>query len=578
MLLNSNRCDFEVDVAQIVPEDILLLPLGVRFSLQGPQRHSLGARISRRISEKKFIQTDFAEALGHVGGEEEGSQNSSAGVSPPRGDGRETESPVCGLESSTSDSAIGRPGAEDRRECPTTYTKTYERTGDQKGPIKGLPKASANWNNGQCYMMKLVKDPVEIHNIKQKDGETIEEFMERFKVETGRKIAVGVKKNSSLPLEAARGTVQAAQLWVICHRGRNRRHVGSPYEVEGAPDGNFFMNIASTARPEIKFKWFLQILSGFKRGNYMPLGNLGVGKIGDTEHFTKVFHGMLSSSMMVEYGSDYPLAHPNCYTSCATITAASKDPMKKIEGGQENVKVAIHHDFLDQEVALGGTLSIEGRTVVCALLKRNLDIFAWQPFDMTGVPRRTTKHMHNIRDGYPPVRQKKRSQAPKRAKAIQAEHDDSWRMYVDFTNLNKACPQDCYPLPKIDWKVESLCGYPFKCFLDAYKGYHQIQMAELDEEKTAFHTPHGVYCYTKMLFGLKNAGATYQRLVDKAFKNQVCQNLEVYVDDLVIKSHTKAELLRDIEETFRTHKIVPREDRSCVATAIPMDNQGGSEP
>ncbi|GJV42798.1 reverse transcriptase domain-containing protein [Tanacetum coccineum] len=117
--------------------------------------------------------------------------------------------------------------------------------------------------------------------------------------------------------------------------------------------------------------------------------------------------------------------------------------------------------------------------------------------------------------------------------------DGSWRMCVDFTDLNKACPQDCYPLPEIDWKVESLCGYPFKCFLDAYKGYHQIQMAKDDEEKTAFHTSQGVYCYTKMPFGLKNAGATYQRLVDNAFEGQVGRNLEVYVDDLVIKSHTE---------------------------------------
>ncbi|GJY29941.1 reverse transcriptase domain-containing protein [Tanacetum coccineum] len=132
------------------------------------------------------------------------------------------------------------------------------------------------------------------------------------------------------------------------------------------------------------------------------------------------------------------------------------------------------------------------------------------------------------------------------------KHDGSWRMCVDFTDLNNACPHNCYPLLEIDWKVESLCGYPFKCFLDAYKGYHQIQMAEADEEKMAFHTPQGVYCYTKMPFGLKNARATYQRLVDKAFDKQVGQNLEVYVDDLVIKSHTKTELLRDIEETFRT--------------------------
>ncbi|GJS99511.1 hypothetical protein Tco_0820681 [Tanacetum coccineum] len=104
---------------------------------------------------------------------------------------------------------------------------------------------------------------------------------------------------------------------------------------------------------------------------------------------------------------------------------------------------------------------------------------------------------------------------PKEAGTIMVKrHDDSWRMCVDFTDLNKACPQDCYPLPEIDWKIKSLCGYPFKCFLDPYKGYHQIEMAESDEEKMAFHTSQGVYCYTKMPFGLKNAGATYQGLVD----------------------------------------------------------------
>jgi hypothetical protein len=184
-----------------------------------------------------------------------------------------------------------------------------------------------------------------------------------------------------------------------------------------------------------------------------------------------------------------------------------------------------------------------------------------------------------IREGYPSVRQKKRGQAPERAKAILEEvhklvdagimgevyhhdwlsnpvmvkkSDGSWRMCVDFTDLNKACPQDCYPLPEIDWKIESLCGYPFKCFLDAYKGYRQIQMATEDEEKTAFHTSQGVYYYTKMPFGLKNAEATYQRLVDNAFEKQVGRNLKFYVDDLVIKSYTKEELVRDIEETFKT--------------------------
>nr|GEX54684.1 reverse transcriptase domain-containing protein [Tanacetum cinerariifolium] len=79
-----------------------------------------------------------------------------------------------------------------------------------------------------------------------------------------------------------------------------------------------------------------------------------------------------------------------------------------------------------------------------------------------------------------------------------------------------------------------------------------IPAESADEEKTAFHTGQGVYCYTKMPFGLKNAGATYQRLMDKAFESQIGRNIEVYVDDLVVKSHTEAEMVRDIEETFQT--------------------------
>nr|GEV17510.1 reverse transcriptase domain-containing protein [Tanacetum cinerariifolium] len=214
---------------------------------------------------------------------------------------------------------------------------------------------------------------------------------------------------------------------------------------------------------------------------------------------------------------------------------------------------------------------------------KNLDIFAWQPSDMTVVPRSVAEHRLNIREEYSSVRKKKRGQVPERARAIQAEvqklvdagimrevyyhdwlsnpfmvkkHDGSWWMCVDFTDLNKACPQDCYPLSEIDWKVESLCGYLFKCFLDGYKGYHQIQLAEADEEKTAFHTGQGVYCYTKMSFGLKNTSVTYQRLMDKAFESQVGWNIEVYVDDLVVKSYTEAEMMRDIKETFRTLRKV----------------------
>ncbi|GKD56637.1 reverse transcriptase domain-containing protein [Tanacetum coccineum] len=210
---------------------------------------------------------------------------------------------------------------------------------------------------------------------------------------------------------------------------------------------------------------------------------------------------------------------------------------------KEMIKVAIHPEYPEQTIAIGSTLTEEGQTELYALLRRNLDIFAWKLVDMTGVSLYIAVHGLNIREGCLPL-------------AIKSgdgkKHDDSWRMCVDFKDLYKACPKDGYPLPKIDWKVESLCGYPFKCFLDAYKGYHQIKMAKEDEENTSFITSQGIFCYIKMSFGLKNVRATYQRLVDKAFQKQIGWNLEVYVYDLVIKSRTEQEVIRDIEETFKT--------------------------
>nr|GEX25107.1 reverse transcriptase domain-containing protein [Tanacetum cinerariifolium] len=145
--------------------------------------------------------------------------------------------------------------------------------------------------------------------------------------------------------------------------------------------------------------------------------------------------------------------------------------------------------------------------------------------DMTDVPRHIVEHRLNVREGCSPVRKKKKRQAADINQAIQEEVGKL--LEADFKDLNKACPKDGYPLPEIDWKVESLCGFPFKCVLDAYKGYHQIQMAKENEEKTAFITSQRIFCYKKMPFGLKNAGASYQRLVDKAFHKQISRNLEV---------------------------------------------------
>ena len=94
-------------------------------------------------------------------------------------------------------------------------------------------------------------------------------------------------------------------------------------------------------------------------------------------------------------------------------------------------------------------------------------------------------------------------------------------MCVDYTSLNKACPKDPFPLPRIDQIIDSTSGCEILAFLDAYSGYHQIAMKESDQLATSFITPFGSYCYISMPFGLKNAGATYQRCMQSCFSDQI---------------------------------------------------------
>jgi hypothetical protein len=123
-------------------------------------------------------------------------------------------------------------------------------------------------------------------------------------------------------------------------------------------------------------------------------------------------------------------------------------------------------------------------------------------------------------------------------------------MCVDYTELNKHFPKDPFGLPRIDQVIDSTAGCNLLCFLDCYSGYHQIAIKEQDQEKTAFITPFGAYCYTTMSFGLKNAGATYQRAIQACFKRQLNKNVESYVDDVVVKTRNSDTLIADLEETF----------------------------
>ena len=125
-------------------------------------------------------------------------------------------------------------------------------------------------------------------------------------------------------------------------------------------------------------------------------------------------------------------------------------------------------------------------------------------------------------------------------------------MCVGFTDLNKVCPKDSYPLSCIDQLVDSTASHRLLSFMDSFSGYNQIRMDEANQEKTSFITSQGLFCYKEMPFGLKNTGATYQRLVNHIFCPQIGWNVEVYVDDMMVKSLDEGKHLDNLQETFDT--------------------------
>ncbi|KAK0580825.1 hypothetical protein LWI29_006641 [Acer saccharum] len=185
----------------------------------------------------------------------------------------------------------------------------------------------------------------------------------------------------------------------------------------------------------------------------------------------------------------------------------------------------------DKTVKIGARLTEQVKKDVTSLLKEYKGIFTWCHEDMPGIDRSVISHNLAVNEKCKPVVQKRRSFNPERSVAIKEEvskllaarsirevkypewvanvvlvkkKNNQWRMCVDFTDLNKACPKDSFPLPRIDQLVDATAGHETLSFMDAYLGYNQIKMHKPDEEKTAFTTDQGLYCYTVMPFGLKN--------------------------------------------------------------------------
>ena len=227
---------------------------------------------------------------------------------------------------------------------------------------------------------------------------------------------------------------------------------------------------------------------------------------------------------------------------------------------------------------IGTTLSADERDSLLRLLISYLDVFAWSYEDMPGLDPSIVQHHLPLVPHARPVKQKLRRLHPQWSLQVKEEiqkqlsvgfisvvqypewlanvvpvpkKDGKVRVCVDFRNLNKASPKDDFPLPHIDMLVDSIAGHAMLSFMDGFSGYNQIMMAPEDREKTSFITEWGTYCYRVMPFELENAGATYQRAATTLFHDMMHRDVEVYVDDMIVKSRDRVDHWATLERFFQ---------------------------
>ena len=254
-------------------------------------------------------------------------------------------------------------------------------------------------------------------------------------------------------------------------------------------------------------------------------------------------------------------------TMCIGEQRTTAEPVEELE------EIILDESRPGRMTRMGTLASPMIRQDLAGFLRMNQDVFAWSHEDMPGINPSVIVHRLNVNPASSPIRQKKRVFAQERDKAVAEEvrklleasfirevyyldwlanvvmvkkNNGKWRMCVDFTDLNRACPKDSYPLLRIDTLVDSTARHKLLSFMDAFSGYNQIKMKEEDQEKTSFVTSQGLFCYKVMPFELKNAGAMYQRLMNKMFMHQLEMNIQVYVDDMLVKSVCENDHLNDL--------------------------------
>ncbi len=274
--------------------------------------------------------------------------------------------------------------------------------------------------------------------------------------------------------------------------------------------------------------------------------------------------------------------------------AALDDSLPEVEDPLQEINLGTEED--PRPTFISTLLEEPLKSELMALLQEFRDCFAWHYHEMPGLDRQLVEHKLPIKDGYLPVKQARRRMSMDTELKVKEEIERllkagfirpaiyaDWlanivpvlkrktgavRICVDYRNLNEASPKDEYPMPMADMLIDGAAHNQMLSFMDGNAGYNQIMMAEQDIHKTAFMCPGhiGAFEYTVMPFGLRNAGATYQRAMNSIFHDMIGHSLEVYIDDVVIKSPEEGNHVSSLRKAFlrmRQHKL-KMNPKKCV--------------
>jgi hypothetical protein len=261
----------------------------------------------------------------------------------------------------------------------------------------------------------------------------------------------------------------------------------------------------------------------------------------------------------------------------ATSTTTKEHEKAQLQSNDGTKTVPLDQAMPKQTVIISEDLTSDDEERLLSCLSKNKDVFAWSALDLVGVSRSVIEHSLGIDPSVRPKKQRLRKMSDEKTEAAKAEvhclleanfiepvayptwlanivmvqkKSGKWRMCIDFTSLNKACPKDNFPLPWIDKIVDSAAGCEVMSLLDCFSSYDQIYMKEEDKASTSFITPFGTYCFIRMLEGLKNTRSTSSRLTKTVLESQIGRNIFTYVDDIVVASKSKEDHLADLAETF----------------------------